>query len=110
MSEVKLPRGALKDATAAVIAVADYLGTTCQITEPTQAQPIARAALEAALPVIERAVQRETARHILALDAADLAKQRNVGPWNDTRTTLRRLARGEPLPDLPTMEKGENDA
>lgn len=31
----------------------------------------------------------------------------NRGPYTDFRTNLRRLARGEPLPDLPAKEAGD---
>ena len=68
------------------------------------------AALVAAMPAIEKAVLREMARRVLALDAADRTLRHqpdhpNKGPWNDMRTTLRRLARGEPIPD--PAPKGE---
>jgi hypothetical protein len=62
----------------------------------------AREVLEAAMPAIERASRRKVAREILALDAADKAIERspatNKGPFGDVRSSVRRLARGEPLP------------
>ena len=102
----RLPRGALAEATRAVAAVAEYIGVTCDITEPTQAGPIARAALEAALPVIERAALRDAAKKILALQDEDHARRQAAGirsagpPWNDMRSVLRKVARGEPIPEL----------
>lgn len=55
---------------------------------------------------VAKDVLRHAARQILALDADDRARRSqpgypNKGPWNDMRTTLRRLARGEPLPEVP---------
>jgi hypothetical protein len=66
-------------------------------------------ALDSVLPAIQRDAVRQAARHVLALDAAERAKRnepgcRNVGPWNYADSSLRRLARGEPLPDIPPKE------
>jgi hypothetical protein len=99
MPEPRLPRGALPLATEAA-------GAAMVTGQSTEA--VAFAALMAALPVIQRDAVRQAARHILALDAADRRAHApgtpNKGPWNDMQTTLRRLARGEPMPDLPRAE------
>jgi len=100
----KLPRGSLKLATealteAALLNNAGYL--------PGDEQMAAWIVLDATLPAIRRADRRDLARHILALDEEDQARHRqgpNKGPWNDMRTSLRRLARGESLPDIPPKE------
>jgi hypothetical protein len=103
-------------------------------------EALARAALKAALPVIEKAALRAAARHILLLD--DFESNRLCpacwgpttrrpanhldpdpfyrcgdghewkahpvqGPYTDTRTVLRKLSRGEPLPDLPAKENDD---
>lgn len=47
---------------------------------------------------VQRAAVRQAARQILLLDAEPSPKG---APYYDMRTSLRRLARGEPLPDLP---------
>ena len=108
MADRRLPRGALADATRAIIAAAGDFGpgNGHRVVVAGPAEDLARAALEAALPAIERAAQRETARHILALDAEDAGRRRqpghhNKGPWNDMQTSLRRLTRGESLPEVP---------
>jgi hypothetical protein len=61
-------------------------------------------ALKAALPVIQRDAVRQAARRVLLLDEMDRRKSASKGPYNDMRTSLRRLARGEPLPDFPQEE------
>jgi len=66
MSEAKLPRGALTDAAAGISEVVNL--------DPGLVRRIAKAALESALPVIERAVLRDTAKYIGLLD--DLAHGR----------------------------------
>jgi hypothetical protein len=101
-----LPRGVLTEATRAIIAAADDFGhgDGGGMLVAGRAGDLARAGLLAAFPVIKRSVQRETARHVLALDACareQAERTRNKGPFLDMDTSLRRLARGEPLPDLP---------
>ena len=102
----KLPRGSLSAATQAVTqAAADY-GHDGLIAG--DAETLARAAIEAALPLIERDVRRKTARHVLALD--DYARRqdaytRNKGPFIDMRTSLRKLARGEELADVKAVRE-----
>lgn len=131
----KFPRGSLKAATAAVISAASDFGHGGLIAG--DAETLARAALTAAMPVIERAVLREAAKRILLLDAIQrnaicprchaktVSRPRthlsaepyrcagghewphppNRGPYNDADSSVRRLARGEPLPDLPPKEE-----
>jgi hypothetical protein len=68
-----------------------------------------RAGLAAALPVIERDVRRRTAREVFALEAEDRKRQdRNRGPYGDIRSSLRRLARGEPLPEPHELRGGDH--
>lgn len=73
----------------------------------------ARADLEAAAPLLERAICRKMARDILALAAEDENAEkkgaRHAGPYGDMRTSLRRLARGEPLPDAMDLRGGVED-
>ena len=56
---------------------------------------------------VERRVRRETAQEVVALEAEDQRRwERNVGPYGDMRTSLRRLARGEPLPRPEELRGG----
>ena len=86
----KLPRGSLRAAAEALEDRPDYC-----LLDPWEA---ARIALEAALPLIERDVRRQTGRRVLALDSLNRQKTRNRPPWIDLRTSLRKLSRGEELP------------
>jgi hypothetical protein len=56
---------------------------------------------------IERRVRRDMAREILHLDEVDRQCSRNVGPWGDVRTSVRRIGRGEALPDWRDLHGGE---
>lgn len=89
-----LPRGTWKAAT-------DYLDPL----SPKE-DAMLRHALGAAMPIIEKAALKAAAKHILHLDAEDRDRHRHAHrpPWNDMRTVLRKLARGEPLPELPAQE------
>jgi hypothetical protein len=126
----KLPRGSVKPATAAVVAAATDFGHDDLIAG--NAETLARAAVTAALPAIRRAALREAAGRILLLDSlyegricpvcfGDTAERRwprpnrcaegheypslsLKSPYGSMRTYLRKLARGEPLPDLPAKE------
>jgi hypothetical protein len=55
-----------------------------------------RMALEVALPLIERDVRRKMAQHLMALRDAEQGSMSHSS-W---RRCLRRISRGEPLPDL----------
>ena len=100
MSEPKLPRGAVRLAAEALREAGVHPGDDGEI---------ARMALMAALPLIERHVRRETAREVLALEAEDRKRWAYAkGPYGDMRTSLRRLERGEPLP-RPEELRGGND-
>jgi hypothetical protein len=95
--EPKLPRGVFKSTWAKMVAWG--------VLDCTHNEEVAREALLIALPAIQRDAVRQAAKQILALDAADRTRRAppgcpNKGPWNDMRTTLRRLARGEALPAL----------
>lgn len=92
----KLPRGSLSAATQAVTVAAADFGHDGLIAG--DAGTLARAALEAALPLIERDVRRQMARHVLALASLNREKTRNKPPWIDMMTSLRKLSRGEELP------------
>lgn len=88
----------MRAATAAVIGAATDFGHDGLIAG--DAETLARAALTAALPVIERAVRREFAREVQERVAAgDL-----YAAYYEMRRCLRLAARGEPLPDLPAKE------
>lgn len=97
MAEPTLPRGVFKATWAKMVAWG--------VLDCTHNEEVAREALLIALPAIQRDAVKRAARHILALDAADRRAHGpggpNKGPWNDMQTSLRRLARGEELPDLP---------
>ena len=56
---------------------------------------------------IERRVRREAAREILDLAKAD-AKLSHIhkGPWGDVEISVKRMARGEPLPDVSELRGG----
>jgi len=97
VADPKLPRGALRLAAEALEDAAGGLPSDWEAAE---------IALTAALPAMWKAAQRDLARHVLALDEADAGSDHNgnKGPWNDARTSLRRLLRGEPLPELPPKE------
>jgi hypothetical protein len=77
------------------------------VDDCTHNEEVAREALRIALPAIQRDAVRQAARQILALDAADRRAHApgmpNKGPWNDMRTSLRRLARGGSLPEVPDV-------
>jgi hypothetical protein len=72
----------------------------------------ARQILEAVLPLIERDVQRKMARHLVALDETEPDL---YGSYAVLRTSLRKAARGKPLParppkvgrDIPATPGGE---
>ena len=99
-ADTKLPRGAVKLAAEALRQVGIHPGDDGEI---------ARMALMAALPLIERHVRREMAREVLALEAEDRKRWAFAkGPYGDMRTSLRRLERGEPLPRLEDL-RGGND-
>jgi len=99
----KLPHGAVSDAADGICGAFLF--------DHGQARRFADAALTAAMPGIRRAVLREAARQILALDAEDRSRHhvaaKNVGPWNDMGTVLRKLLRGEPIPALPDHKPEE---
>lgn len=97
-----LPRGTLK---AAVEALQKH-----GVLSSTDA---AMAVLEATYPMIVRHARREVAREVLALDEADRkfsgrGSQFNHGPYGDMQSSLRRLARGEALPDASELRGGTN--
>lgn len=95
-----LPRGALNAAKVGLTSVASDFGHDGLIAG--YAHTLARAALTAALPLIERDVRRQMARQVLALndlDSQQAAATNNRGPFYDMRTSLRKLARGEELAD-----------
>jgi hypothetical protein len=98
----RIPQAALA---AAKIAVLNATGADDGPDEHEEALRIARAALEAAMPAVERHVLRAAARRILALDEAGRDRRDNKGPFWDMRTCLRKLARGEALP-APGAEDG----
>jgi hypothetical protein len=57
--------------------------------------------------MVESRVRRETAREVIALDEADQKLwEVNHGPFGDMRTSLRRLARGEQLPEARDLRGG----
>jgi hypothetical protein len=98
-----LPRSALR-------AGAEALQAHLHCDEADPWRDRARVVLLAALPAIERHVQRQMAIRILELDALDRQRTSNKGPYYDMRTSLRRLARGEPLPEIPqdqVRQRGE---
>lgn len=70
----------------------------------------ARVVLEAVMPRIEDRARRQMAREVLALDDAEgqLARHgsRNVGPYGDAVTSLRRITRGDPLPAVADLHGG----
>jgi len=71
----------------------------------------ARIALDAALPILERDIRRQAASEVLALDARNreqAERTHNRGPYYDMRTSLRRLARGEPLPVPGTSDESKD--
>lgn len=71
----------------------------------------ARVVLEAVMPQVEDRARRQAAREALALDDAErqLARQgaRNAGPYGDAVTSLRRIARGDPLPAVADLRGGD---
>lgn len=95
MPEKRLPPGALSAATWAVL---NATGSADSDEGRKEAHRLARAALEAAMPDIERTLLRSAAARILELDAADQQCTVNKGPYWDMRTCLRKLSRGEKLP------------
>ena len=101
MGDPKLPRGAVQ-------AILDAIEADGWLVIGMDAA--VRAGLLAAWPAIERHVRREMAREILALDAAEHALfrsgVRNVGPYGDAVTSLRRLAQGKPLPSAAELHGG----
>ena len=101
----ELPRGAVKAAAGALRDLGVHPGDNGEI---------ARAAIRAALPLIARQVRRQVAREILDLDAADRKfppyTEFNHGPYGDADTSLRRLARGEPLPEVKDLRGGRKPA
>ena len=102
MGDPKLPRGAVQ-------AILDAIEADGWLVIGMDAA--VRAGLLAAWPAIERHVRREMAREILALDAAEHALfrsgVRNVGPYGDAVTSLRRLAQGKPLPAVAELRGGQ---
>ena len=82
---------------------------------PWWVKEVSAAVLDAAAPLLAEEVAAKTcrkmARDILALDQEDRNLERkgarNVGPYGDMKTSLRRLARGEPLPDVRELRGGE---
>jgi hypothetical protein len=97
MPEPKLPRGVFGTVWSEL--------TATGVNDDARTREVVRQALIAGLPGIQRHAIRKAARQILALDEADRRMHApgmpNTGPWNDMRTTLRRLTRGEPLPSVP---------
>jgi hypothetical protein len=96
-SDPKLPRGVLMLAADAIMTAQN-----ADDDEPEQfeANLLARVALSAALPVIQRDAVRQAARQIL-----DLRPERDLyGSYYMMGRCLKRLARGEPLPDIPPKE------
>lgn len=104
MAEPKLPRGTVQ---AVLDALEEDGWCTIGMDRPV------RTGLLAALPLIDRHIRRHVAREVLALDEAEhtLARNgaRNVGPYGDAVLSLRRLARGEPLPDARDLRGGSAD-
>jgi hypothetical protein len=128
VADVTLPRGAFAAATRAICCGGDE-------HEQTESQLLARAALEAALPLIERAALKRAAQRIELLHALargwvcpachgkpastphlregrtgyrcgcghqwEPPSPRSVDYSMDTDRLIRRLARGEALPELP---------
>ncbi|HZR50146.1 MAG TPA: hypothetical protein VFB06_11560 [Streptosporangiaceae bacterium] len=95
----------------AVKAAARVLGNDCHGGPPDDNDMrLAADVLAAAMPALERSIRRRMAREILALDEADGTLERtgarNVGPYGDMRTSLRRLARGETLPRPEDLRGG----
>jgi hypothetical protein len=94
----KLPRGSVKLATAAVVGAASDFGHGGLIAG--DAETLARAALTAALPVVEKAARREFARAVL-----DRLHERDLySAYYEMRRCLRLTLRGEQLPEPPSKE------
>jgi hypothetical protein len=94
----KLPRGSVKLATAAVIGAASDFGHGGLIAG--DAETLARAALTAALPVVEKAARREFARAVLdRLHGRDL-----YASYYEMKRCLGAALRSGKLPDLPAKE------
>ena len=56
---------------------------------------------------IERRVRRQMAREILHLHRVNRQCTGNTGPWGSMDISLRRIERGEPLPDWRDLHGGE---
>ena len=95
-----LPRGARRAAAEAILTAQN--GSEGAV-ERREAGLLADAALAAALPIIERAVRRQMARHLLFL-AIPLDFSGSYYAW---RSALRKASRGESLPEIPL---GDDDA
>lgn len=102
----RVSRGTLQAAEMALVRAATDFGQDDIIAGPSP--KLAMAVLDAVLPAIEQHVRRSMAREVLALDAADHKLTRNVGPWGDMKTSLKRLARGEELPDVKGLRGGNS--
>jgi len=68
---------------------------------------LAEAAVAAAYPLIEREVCRRMAREILHLHHVNRQCSGNAGPWGSMDISLRRIERGEALPDWRELRGGE---
>jgi hypothetical protein len=104
----RLPKFAVEAAEHAIIQAAADFGHDDLVAG--SAREFARAALEAALPLIEKHVHREVAKEILFLDGIDRECTRNVGPYGCMDASLQRLARGEPLPYWEDVRGGSHPA
>ena len=80
-----------------------------ELDRPGMPEPdaLARAALEAAAPLLERSIRRKMAREILYLHYVDGQCSRNAGPWGSMDISLKRIERGEPLPGWRELHGGE---
>ena len=92
---------------AATAAIRDQFRADLDKPGAPEPDALARAALEAAAPLLERSIRRKMVREILDLAKADANLSHiNKGPWGDVDSSVRRLARGEPLPDAKDLRGG----